>query len=255
MNKQLGIIQSRGLGDLYIALPIAGYYRDQGYSIHWPIAMDFMRTMTKTAPWVNWLPLEVDHRHYFYDWPKQELEKLGCDEILCLYQALSSLPELTERPEFQITKFDQIKYSEAGVPFLDKWKLKNYITRDNPAEHELRDKLNIDTSRPIALLHLEGSDHRATFDTDSIPKEYQQVSVEPKLTDNFTDWLTIVELADIIVCVDSVLANLIDQMQMTTGKDCYFIPRSHIQLTPVLGGNWIYLDPDDGTKNRIRIFR
>ena len=254
MNKRLGIIQSRGLGDLYISLPIAGYYRDQGYTIHWPIAEQFLSTMQNSAPWVHWHSLKVDNNLYFYDTPLKILEEQDCEDIICLYQALSSKPELTERAEFQITKFDQIKYSEAQVPFTMKWRLNNYITRNTASELELVNKLNLD-GRPLALVHLQGSDHTAHFDFTAIPNEYQVITVREGLTDNFTDWLAIVERSDIVVCVDSALSNLIDQVQLTENRDCYFIPRSHIQLTPVMGGLWHYIDPDDGTRARIRIFR
>ena len=255
MNKRLGIIQSRGLGDLFIALPIAGYYRDQAYDIHWPIAEEFVPTMQKTAPWIRFHPLRVDHTRYFYDTPKQILEEQGCEDIICLYQALSSMPELTDRPEFQITKFDQIKYSEAGVPFLNKWYLKDYITRSAQDEQSLVRKLNPDPNRPIALLHLEGSDYCAEFYKAYIPREYRIIEVKPGYTPNITDWLTVIERAEIIVCIDSVIANIVDQMLLTENRDCYFIPRSHIQLTPVLGGQWHYLDPGLDTRKRITIFR
>jgi hypothetical protein len=39
--------------------------------------------------------------------------------------------------------------------------------------------------------------------------------------------------------VDSVYANLVDQLNI--GTDRYFIPRSHIGLTPVQGQEWTWL--------------
>ena len=35
--KKLGIIQTRGLGDIHIALPIAFFYKKKGFEIYWPI--------------------------------------------------------------------------------------------------------------------------------------------------------------------------------------------------------------------------
>ena len=57
--SKLGIIQSRGIGDIVIALPIAKEYADQGNEIYWPICEDFVSHFKDTAPWVNWLPVPV----------------------------------------------------------------------------------------------------------------------------------------------------------------------------------------------------
>ena len=60
---------------------------------------------------------------------------------------------------------------------------------------------------------------------------------------------------EVIVAVDSVIANLVDQLGINKDVDCYFIPRSHIQLTPVLGNPWTVVDPGATVAQRIRIFR
>ena len=253
-KKRLGIIQSRGLGDLVIALPIARYYHDQGYLVHWPIAEQFMSSMTQAAPWVKWIPLTVDHGAYFYETPMERLRNFKCDEIICLYQSLSSMPELQARPEFQITKFDQIKYYEAGVPFTHKWRLSECITRNPEREQALKSLVLGDYTGAYCVLHLDGSDHRAEFDLSAIPPEYRVIEVRDQ-TDSIFDWLGLLESAEVIVCVDSVMANIVDQMLINQTVDSYFIPRSHIQLTPVLNGPWTFVDPGEQVKQRIRVFR
>lgn len=253
MTKRLGIIQSRGLGDIVIALPIAHYYHRQGYHVHWPIAQQFIPHVEHHVPWVKWIPLTVDPGAYFYHTPYQRLRNFGCDEIICLYQSLTGHPELQARPEFQIMKFDQIKYAVAGVPFLNKWALDQCITRNLIEEERLRYQLN-PNNQPYAILHLEGSDHRAEFDRSYIPEEYVQIEITGQ-TKSIFDWIGLLESAEVIVCVDSVMANLSDQLLIPTKVDSYFIPRSHIQLTPVLNGPWTTLDPGQATETKIRIFR
>jgi len=253
MTKRLGIIQSRGLGDIIIALPIAHHYHEQGWHVHWPIAEQFIPHVVRHVPWVKWIPLTVDSGPYFYDTPYQRLLNFNCDEIICLYQSLTNHPELQARPEFQIMKFDQIKYAEAGVPFLDKWRLADCVTRDHEAEQALYQRL-VNRNRPYVVLHLEGSDHRAEFDRAIIPQDYDQIEVTAH-TDSVFDWLTVLEGAEILICVDSVIANLADQFQIPKKVESYFIPRSHIQLTPVLNGPWRCLEPSPETAQRIRIFR
>ena len=251
-RPKLGIIQSRGLGDCIIALPIARWYHDRGHDIHWPICEQFLPSLKDSAPWVNWIPITQDPQGaFFYDTPYTLLQTRGCDEIICLYQSLTGHPELVERPEFQIMKFDQYKYSVAGVPFQEKWRLESCITRDPQKEQALKDQLTL-PGQPYVVLHLEGSDHRADFDRSIIPAGWAQIEITADQTDSIFDWITTLEGAESIVCVDSVIANLVDQLGI--GEDRYFIPRSHIHLTPVLGQAWTVLDPSESVKSRIRIF-
>ena len=233
---KLGIIQSRGLGDIVIALPIARYYHDQGWEVHWPICREFLPHVTTHVPWINWHAVTTDSGSFFYDQPVNILNNLQCHEILCLYQALTG-HLFHEELYFQHTSFDQYKYIKAAVPFLNKWKLSDCITRDLAAEQLLYDSLKI--TKPYAVVHLEGSDHRAEFDYATIPTDWQTVTITPNLTTSIFNWLTVLESADSIVCVDSVFANLVDQMNMQNDK--YFIARSHIGLTPVLGQDWTWV--------------
>lgn len=255
MTKRLGIIQSRGLGDLIIALPIADYYKKQGWEVYWPIDQQFLPSMQSAAPWVHWIPLVADLRGlYFYDVPLERLRNLKCDEIITLYQALSSLPELSTRPEFQILKFDQAKYHIAQVPFTDKWLLSEIINRNPQRETALKNKILGAYSGPYCCVHLQGSTAIAAYDPAWIPENYKIIEITAQ-TDNIFDWLLLLEEAEAIIAIDSVIANLVDQMGINQTVESYFIPRSHIQLTPVLRGPWNYLDPDPKTAQTIKIFR
>jgi hypothetical protein len=235
-QKRLGIIQSRGLGDIVIALPIAKFYHDQGYEIHWPICREFLPHVEHHVPWVTWHTVQTDRGSFFYDQPMRILAKLDCDEILPLYQALTG-HKFHEELYFQQTKFDQYKYIKAGVPFLNKWRLSECIHRDLTAEQLLYDQ--VVTNPKYAVLHLEGSDHRALFDYSTIPPDWGTIEITADKTPSIFNWLTILESAESIVCVDSVMANLVDQMNMTNDK--YFIARSHVGLTPVLGQDWTWV--------------
>jgi hypothetical protein len=177
------------------------------------------------------------------------LRNLRCDEIICLYNSLTGHPEFRARPEFQIMKFDQYKYAVAGVPFREKWHLSQCITRNPEREQALWDR--VVTNDHYVVLHLNGSDHRAEFDPSAIPPEWQTIEIESQSSCIF-DWLQILEGAQSIVCVDSVFANLVDQLGIN--NDLYLIPRSHIQLTPVLGQAWQVLEPEPAVAQRVRIF-
>lgn len=235
-QPRLGIIQSRGLGDIVISLPIAHHYHKQGWAIYWPICSEFIPHFQESVPWVNWLPVVTDPGSFFYDQPMQVLAQYSCDEIIPLYQALTNHPEFSSQLYFQHTKFDQYKYIRAGVPFLNKWLLKDCITRNPARETALYNQL---VKNPkYALVHLEGSDHRARFDPSVIPEDWDIHYITAQ-TDCIFDWLTVIERAESLVMVDSVYSNIVDQLNMTNDK--YFIPRSHIGLTPVQGQDWTWI--------------
>ena len=253
-KKKLGIIQSRGLGDIVIALPIARYYYNEGYDILWPIAQEFVPSVEKTVPWIKWIPLVVDGNNYFYETPMDRLKNFKCDEVICLYQSLSSHPEFAKRPEFQITGFDQIKYHIAQVPFKQKWNLAECITRNPEREQALKERVGIQGDEPYVVVHTEGSDYKTTIDPNWIPEGWKTVEITP-ITDCIFDWLSVLEGAQSIIAVDSVIANIVDQLGIADKVDSYFLPRSHLHLTPVLGCAWTVLEPDPETLKRITIFR
>jgi hypothetical protein len=235
-KKKLGLIQSRGLGDIVISIPIAGYFRDQGYDILWPILEQFIPSLERNVPWVKWIPIPYDAPgRYFYDVPMQRLKNLGADETLPLYQHLTN-HKFSEEKYFQFTKFDQYKYICSGVPFLNKWRLAEYITRDRDREQALYDQLVTDDN--YVVVHRRGSDFEAQVDLSIVPNDWQIIEITEQ-TNCIFDWLTILEKSQSLILVDSVFANLVDQLNI--GDDRYFIQRSHIGLTPVLGQHWSWL--------------
>jgi len=253
-QKKFGLIQSRGLGDIVIALPIARAYHNEGYLVHWPICEEFVDSVKDHAPWVKWIPIPTDDKgQFFYNEPMSRLKNFGCDEILCLYQSLNVVPELSQQPFFQIQHFDEFKYSKAGVPFLDKWTLGDCITRDPQREDALRAKVGIlDKKDLYYVTHFEGSDFTASPDLSHIPPEWQRIDIKQGVADSVFDWLSVIEGAQALIAVDSVIANMVDQLKLEVDK--YWIPRSHIHLTPVLGTQWTILDPPPGSKAAQKIF-
>ena len=236
MSKKLGIIQSRGLGDIVIAIPIAGHFRDRGWEIYWPVLEQFIPSVQTAFPWVKWISVPYDPPgRYFFDVPVERLKNFKVDEILPLYQHLTNQPFCNEK-YFQYTKFDQYKYIRAGVPFLNKWELAQYLTRDLAREKALYDR--VVTNENYVVVHRKGSDFEAKVDLSIVPEDWQVVEITEQ-TDCVFDWLTVLERAQSLILVDSVFSNLVDQLNI--GDDRYFIQRSHIGLTPVQGQHWTWL--------------
>jgi len=249
--RKLGIIQSRGLGDICMALPIAYHYHKQGIQVYWPMCQEFLPSFINSAPWVNWIPVVTDIiGDFFYNTPLEKLNKVGCDEIICLYQSLNVIPELSDVPWFQIQKFDEFKYTKAGVPFKNKWKLSECITRNTSKEHSLYKQLVKNDNYYVT--HLQGSIFKADPDLSSIPSDWQRIDITDTITESIFDWLTIIENANALICLDSVIGNMVDQLDIDVDK--YWIPRSHIHLTPVLGSNWTILEPPDNSIAAQKLF-
>lgn len=250
-KKKCGIIQSRGLGDIVIALPIARAYYNEGYQVYWPICEEFWPSVKEHAPWVNWVPMSTDARgDFFYTEPMKRLKAFGCDEIICLYQSLNVVPELSDQPYFQIQHFDEFKYSKAGVPFLNKWTLADCITRNPAQEQAVYDQV---VKQPLYYVtHLEGSDFQAEPDLSNIPPEWQRVDIRAGVTASIFDWIQVIEGAQALIAVDSVIANMTDQLKLNVDK--YWIPRSHIHLTPVLGTQWTILEAPPNSMAAKKIF-
>ena len=237
---KLGIIQSRGLGDIVIALPIALHYHKEGWEVLWPVCEEFYPSVKDHAPWIKWIPIPTDSKGaFFYTEPELRLKNFKCDEILCLYQALNIRPELSQQPFFQIQHFDEFKYSKAGVPFLDKWRLDQCITRNPQKEQELYDQVVANPN--YVVYHTQGSTYSCSADLSSIPPEWQQIEITPRPGYSVFDWLKIIEGAQAVILLDSVFSNLVDQLKIDVDK--YWIPRSHIHLTPVMGTQWTILEP------------
>jgi hypothetical protein len=249
-KQRLGIIQSRGLGDLIIALPIAKHSADQGHEIYWPVCTEFVSHMQSVAPWVKWIPVPTDAQgKFFYDEPMARLKNFKCEDIVCLYQSLTGHPEFAAVPYFQIQKFDEYKYTVASVPFYKKWTLSECISRNELREQTLYDKLVKNPN--YAVVHAKGSSYTCQPDLSAIPKDWQIIHID-EATDSVFDWLKIIEGAQAGIFIDSIFSNLVDQLDIDIDK--YWIPRSHIQLTPVLGSTWTILDVPPDSQAATRIF-
>lgn len=242
--SKLGIIQSRGIGDIVIALPIAKWYKDQGHEIYWPICEDFVSHFESSVPWVTWLSVPVDPTgDFFLKTPLELLAREGIsheDDILYLYQYLSSVPERTDPDLFAMMKFDQYKYAAAGVPFGQKWTLGDCIVRDPDREAKLYDQL---VTKPRYMVYQgRASDVAYEIDLSGIEEGVERIEIT-EATDSIFDWLKILEGAETIVLIDSVFANLIDQLKICESADLYYMRKwnRRVDGNPVLLGAWSYI--------------
>jgi hypothetical protein len=236
-----GIIQSRGLGDIIMSLPIAKYYYDQGFEVVWPVCAEFYPSLVNSAPYITWVGIEADEAgKFFVETPLLVFQQEGVDPntALYLYHYLNTQPQMTDPELFNILKFDQYKYQVAGLPFNLKWTLASCIVRDLDREAAFKASLNL--PERYALVHSTGSSFKANIDRKMlgfIDPAVVTVEITADKTDSVFDWLSVIEGAEHVICIDSVFANLIDCMNIQ-GPKLYWMRRSQWDLTPVLGNAW-----------------
>ncbi|MCX6783319.1 MAG: hypothetical protein NTZ20_05045 [Candidatus Levybacteria bacterium] len=276
MSRKIGIIQVRGIGDAIIALPIAEYYSKMpDTEVFFALDDRFVESFQYAAPYCTFVPVPFStfipengiNNEYWYEIPKALLQNLGCSEIISFpyheSHLLSSVPEkdrvgpeydqlinrLNGQFEARITnlglynhlKFDEYKYATAQVPFENKWNLN--IRRNSQREGEFYHSIIKQLGKKNVVCHLEGSDMRlnaSSFNAHFNSSEFNIIDVTAEKTNNIFDWLRVFENADIIITLDSVFANLVEQLQFSNNK--FFIKRSSIFMTPVLKTKWNYVE-------------
>jgi hypothetical protein len=246
MSKKIGLIQTRGIGDIIIALPIADFYLERGFEVVWPIDERWVEIFRRVKPHIQFEGVtfkEPLNRDYFVDDPLRITAEHGCERVIILYSYLGDL-NVCDRRLAASLKFDEYKYAIAGVPFKRKWTLK--LERDMAREQALFDSLNIQGSEYVCV-HAVGSDLRIPIRIEpEIEERYHVIQIE-ELTDSPFDWLLTLERASKLILIDSCFSNLVEQLNMTNEKR--LVVRSPIQFTPVYKNGWrfVFFDPADAT--------
>ena len=264
--SKVGFIQLRGAGDALICLPIAKYFYNQGHEIYWVIDSAFFEAFSYAAPYVNFLPLQVEEKSiqsnirnpYWFETPRQMLLDAGVDEVISFpYEEIRHYDKIG-MPERLIdpvpirakhlglpfhTTFDQFKYVACSVPFSEKWNLD--IRRDMKREMDLYESLVWEKNGPYIVTHLEGAMGRIKYNADlfdfykGLGLEKAQIIPITNKTNNIFDWITTIQRSACFVGIDSFFVNLVDQLNIDILK--FFIRRSPVHFTPVLNSKWDYL--------------
>lgn len=229
--RKLGLIQSRGIGDIIIALPIAKWYHDRGFQVYWPIDGRFFSCFRGAVDYVQFIPFPFKPSlEGFLTHPQNLLRSVSCERMVVLYSYLSNVPN-AHPALFASLKFDEYKYAAAGVPFGEKWNLS--IRRDAKREHALYERLVRDES--YVVVHRQGSNVRKEIAVPAQFAGHQVIEIDEQ-TDCVFDWLLVLERAKFLMLIDSCFANMVDQLGFTNEK--MFILRSEVRFTPVLRSNW-----------------
>ncbi|MFY9314196.1 MAG: hypothetical protein WAO95_01400 [Burkholderiales bacterium] len=214
---KIGLIQTAGLGDIVIALPIAKTFADAGHQVFWPVNEAYCRFLPEAAPYVTFIPVPRNEPVDFHlSFPRRELASRGCDRTFVLYNSLFDDSSMLERKDLvRFLKFDEYKYAVTGVPFAEKWRLQ--VTRNIEREKELHTSLGIGGA--YICIHRQASNARVEFGIPSEWREFQIVEVDGRGTP--FDWIYTFERAAKLVCIDSVFSNLIEQLNLPNEKHLF----------------------------------
>jgi hypothetical protein len=238
MAKRLGIVQSGGIGDIIIALPIADHYEAQGYEIVWPVAADTAAAFSAIKPSIKFLPVARGSDLALNE-PLRLIQQHECERTIILYSYLKDAAVYDPRLSSAL-KFDEYKYAIAGVPFAKKWEL-NYV-RNIDRERALYDSLEIDSD--YVCFHGLSSKMTEPLRLPGHMAEGLRVIEMTKRSDNESpfDWLRTLERASKLVLVDSCFANLVEQMNLPNKKAV--IVENPVAFTPVFKNGWQFLFPE-----------
>jgi hypothetical protein len=236
---KIGIIQTRGLGDIVIAAPIAMYYIERGCEVYWPIDSDFLKPFSYAFPKIKFIGVDKkitgsNTADFFYNTPLKLLNDIECKQIICLYSYLTGFNFGNEKIANCIS-FDSYKYAVSNVPFIEKWNLN--IKRNPIEESNLFDRINLLPSENYIVIHDQGSVHTADFSA-IIPNGVKTIIIKP-ITENVLDWLGVIEHAQSVYVVNSVYSNLIDQMNFKMEK--FLHANTEPKWTPIFLNKWTYI--------------
>ena len=206
-KPKIAIIQPGRLGDIVICLPIAKYYADKGYEVHWPVCRQFIGLFDRVDYVVpHDLGANLSNGYLV---SRQLIDKLNVTTILDLAVGFQHCPYNDEWLEGELS-FDEWKFQAAGVDF-EKYRSKLSIRRIRERELALAEAIGLKPEVESYIVTHSRSSFASYDFTPHIKSQGRRV-VEVHPVEGFTlfDWCWVLEEADEVWAVDSCMANLVD---------------------------------------------
>jgi len=227
--KTIGILQPGRLGDLIICLPIANYYNSKGYYVHWPIFKQFVEMFKEAAPHINFIPVTDN----VWNCVSESINALNEVKVKKIIDIAATFPGSKCTDEyvklgdgFGNEKFDEFKYRLAKVPFENKWELiynRNFVKEQEIYNQYVKqDKFDL-----VGLKHSRGEVNVQILSKNQVIHINENHSI--------FYWRKLLEEAENIVLVDSAMANLVEQLNLSNKK---IIIRKPGQPIPTIKNKW-----------------
>jgi len=204
-QKLLGLIQPGRIGDIIIVLPIAKWCHDLGYRVVWPVASEYVSLFD----YINYVEV-VDIESGLSGSYKKSKFILKNREITNIVDLGIGFGRDESEWESSGLSFDEWKYKEAKVPFEERFNL--IINRNFQKELDLQKKLDLLYKENYVITHSIGSKGKVDFD------EHDSVEINPVSGFTVFDWIGIIERASKVLCTDSCIAHLVNQLGLAVGR-------------------------------------
>jgi len=236
MKKILGIIQPGRIGDIVISLPIMKYYYDQYFRVVLPVAAPFIPFLTAAVDYVQFIPIRhstlADTANWHSD-AKNILNDFDCNKTFDLLFNMTGTDKASGEWKASGLKFDEYRYKICDVPFKEKWNLQ--INRNERREQELYDKMIKQDKYVVYQFNGTGFRRQIQIENNG---NFQLLEINP-VTNNPFDWIKILEGASKLILIDSLFANIVEQLNIPNKK--FFLLRSPDIMTPTLKNEWTIL--------------
>lgn len=228
--KKLLLIQPGAFGDIFVCAPIAKWYADRGYEVHWPVREKFISTLSY-FDYVTPILLKEEELHQ--DWLRSDVMKIlpmvvNYDKVLNL---ADRGPHLTAQRAGE--NFEQCKYRLAEVPFSEKHNL--CWTRDLDKEVDLKYSLGVRSEYCIVHTHNSHGD-KAPLPEIDLPI----IEIQEKEGYNIPDWFTLIQEAERVYCVESGVHQFIDGWLNKYNPNFYLLRKGPVSLGTrhTISENW-----------------
>lgn len=240
---KLLIIQVGRLGDILICLPIARFYKEKGYDVHWPVTAEYVDVFDN-IDYVT--PIKLNGTVWNATSEAYSLAS-DFDEVLDLSFGFPDSDINRYLNDFNFaTNFVEAKYKLANVPLEERWMLS--FKRNTEKEDKLKEYLIKNES--YALIHAEASSETRLINQEKLSPLLNSnniIRVKHIKGFNIFDWYKVIEEAEKIYCIDSSFCNLIEGVINFKTKEKYFLPfRESAEEWPwtktTLKNNWAIYD-------------
>jgi len=235
-REKLKIIQPGRIGDILIVLPIAKYYYERGYEIVWPVFDEYL-PLFNYVDYVSAVGIGIFDGAY-----RRAIELMpGCEKL----DLGIGFPGHRENQTWKSTglSFDEWKYKKADLPLELKYTLSINRNKENEKNLILLLEENYQLKK-YSVVHDSGISSGRRQYNFNLPADEKYIKIRPIKGFTVFDWLSILEGADKIYCVDSCIANLVNQLGIGIGKRYfhpwieYYTQDQQSQLTPKLAEGW-----------------
>jgi len=227
MSKVIKILQVGRMGDIIVCLPIAKHYFDLGYTIIWPVCSEYI-SVSDYVKYVNFIDIGSISDTNICDLYNTQKNIVDYD-VLDLSIGFGNY-ELDTNWIGSKLRFDEWKYKIANVPFSKKFNLE--ITRIPEKENNLVSSIQ---KNNYIVTHSHGTRGSYNFNI------HNAIEISPIEGYSVFDWLKVIELSNHIYCVDSCIANLINQLDIKVNNRSFRPYRPLVVFPPVLKDDWIIL--------------